>query len=99
MTFRASQVWDKWLDEDGTFPLADEGGGGCADGFGARDFHCPEEEFGEFYDNPLEDAIVVEELDTGNEKDDCGNDGGKEPSCMSKLFRVGSDRLRGYLEQ
>jgi hypothetical protein len=59
--------------------LADKGGRGCDDGFGAGDAHGPEEEEGEFFDGPLQRAPVVEELDEGDEEDYGGNDVDDEP--------------------
>lgn len=80
MTFRARQIRYKRLNQNRTFTLSDERRRCGAHSLSTRDFHCPEEEFGEFYDNPLEDAVVVEELDAGYEEDYCGYDGGEKPA-------------------
>jgi len=80
MTLRACQVRYKRLYEDSTFSLTDKGRGSGTDGFRTRDFHSPEEEFGEFDDDPLQDAVVVEELDAGYEEDYCWDDRGEEPA-------------------
>ncbi|KFY34257.1 hypothetical protein V494_06924, partial [Pseudogymnoascus sp. VKM F-4513 (FW-928)] len=73
------EVRDEWADEDGGFALPDEGGGGGDDGFGARDVHGVEEDVGEFGDEELEGAGVVEELHEGDEEDDGGDDVEDEP--------------------
>lgn len=77
--FGHGEVWYERADEHGGFALADEGGGGGYDGFGAGDAHAPEEEDGEFPDKPLQDVAVVEELDNGDEEDDGGNHANEEP--------------------
>ena len=78
--FGHGEVGDERADQHGGFALADEGGGGGDDGFGAADAEGPEEEDGEFADEPLEDAGVVEELDEGDEEDDWGDYAGEEPA-------------------
>ncbi|KFZ05626.1 hypothetical protein V502_09953 [Pseudogymnoascus sp. VKM F-4520 (FW-2644)] len=70
---------DERADEHGGLALPDEGGGGGDDGFGAGDVHGVEEEVGEFGDEELEGAEVVEELDEGDEEDDGGDDVEEEP--------------------
>lgn len=77
--FGIGEVRDEGADEDGGLALADEGGGGGDDGFGARDVHGVEEEVGEFGDEELEGAEVVEELHEGDEEDDGGDDVEEEP--------------------
>ena len=79
MTLRACQVRYKRFYEDSALPLTDKGRGSGTNGFRARDFHSPEEEFGEFDDDPLQNAVVVEELDAGYEEDYCWDDCGEEP--------------------
>jgi hypothetical protein len=83
MTFRASQVRYERFNEDGTFALTDEGGGSCADGFSTRNLHRPEKEFGELYNDPLQDTVVIKELDTGDEEDYRGDNCRKEPAYRS----------------
>ena len=71
--------------------MADERGSSCYYGLRARDSHGPEEEDGEFLDEPLDQSCVVEELDKGDEEDDCWNDGDQEPGfgrdvCICEEF-------------
>ena len=61
------QVRDEGPDQHRRLALPDEGRGGRHDGLGARDAHRPEEEDGEFADEPLQDAPVVEQLDERDE--------------------------------
>ena len=61
---------DERLDQHGRLSLTDEGRCGRNDSFGARDAHGPEEEDGEFADEPLQNSPVVEQLHEGNEEDD-----------------------------
>ena len=78
--FGLRHVRDKRADEHGGFSLADEGRGGCDDGFSARDSEGPEEGVGEFADEPLDEAEVVEKLDEGDEEDDRWDHTGEEPA-------------------
>ena len=78
--FGRREMGDEGADEHGAFALADEGGGGCDDGFGPGDAHGPEEEDGELADEPLEKADIVQELDEGDEEDDSGDDDDEEPA-------------------
>lgn len=79
MQFRVREMRDERADQDGALALADEGGGGGDDGLGAGDVHGVEEEVGEFGDEELEGAEVVEQLDEGDEEDDGGDDVEEEP--------------------
>ncbi|KFX85940.1 hypothetical protein O988_09843, partial [Pseudogymnoascus sp. VKM F-3808] len=71
---------DEWPNQHGGLALSDEGGGSGDDGFGAGDVHGVEEEVGEFGDEELEGAEVVEELHEGDEEDDGGDDAEEEPA-------------------
>jgi hypothetical protein len=83
MTFRASQVRYERFNKDGTFALTDKGGGRGADCFSSRNFHRPEKEFSELYNDPLQDTVVIKELNTGDEEDYRGDNSRKEPACRS----------------
>jgi hypothetical protein len=78
MEFGHCEMGDEGADEYGVFVLTDERGGGCDDGFGPGDAHRSEEENGELTDKSLEDAIIVQELDEGDEKNDGGDNGDEE---------------------
>ena len=64
------KVGDERLDQHGGFTLTDERRRRSDDCLGTRYSHGPEEEDGEFANEPLEDAPVVQELDEGDEEDD-----------------------------
>ena len=53
MAFGFREIWNERLDENGAFSLTDEWRRSCTDRFRTRHFHCPEEEFGKFDDDPL----------------------------------------------
>lgn len=71
---------NEWTDQHGRFSLTDEGSSSCYDGFGTGDTERPEEELGEFDDEPLENTAVIQKLDECDEEDDGWNNTSKEPS-------------------
>jgi hypothetical protein len=77
------QVLNERLDQHGTLALSDERRSRCNDSLGAGDLHAPEEEDGEFADEPLDDSPVVEHLDEGDKEDDGGDDASQEPGKRS----------------
>lgn len=60
---------DKWLDEHCGFALSDKRRRSCDNGLRAGYSHAPEEERSEFYNEPLDDVEVIQQLDKGDEKD------------------------------
>ena len=68
--------------QHGRFSLADERRGRSDDGLGTGDAHGPEEEYGEFSNEPLEDTPVVQELDERDEEDDGWDDTSEEPTLL-----------------
>jgi hypothetical protein len=77
--FGQGQVRDERSNQHGGFTLSDEGRSSSHHGLGAGHAQTPEEEDGEFADEPLEDAIVVQNLDKRNEEDDRRDDTSQEP--------------------
>jgi hypothetical protein len=77
--FRFGKMRNEGTDQHGRLSLADERRGGSDNGLGTRDLHGPEEEDGEFSNEPLEDTPVVQKLDERHEEDDRRHNTGKEP--------------------
>jgi len=63
MAFGFREIGDERFDENRTFALTNKGRGSCTDRFGTRHLHCPEEEFGKLDDDPLQDTVVIQQLD------------------------------------
>lgn len=80
------QVSHEGPDQHGRFTLTDERRCRSDNGLGTRDTHSPEEEYGEFANEPLENAPVVQELDERDEKDDRRDDTCEEPSELGNAF-------------
>lgn len=76
------KVSNEGPDKHSGFSLSDEWGCRSDNCFGARNAHAPEEEDGEFLNEPLENAPVVQKLDEGDEENDGRNHTGKEPSQL-----------------
>ncbi|CAI6339751.1 unnamed protein product [Periconia digitata] len=85
MNLSPGEMGHKWLDQHGRLSLADEGRGSGDNGFGTGHAHGPEEEDGELANEPLDEAIVEQELDQGHEEDD-GRDDTEEEEGLSRNF-------------
>jgi hypothetical protein len=77
--FRFGKMRNEGTDQHSRLSLTDERRGGSDNGLGTRDLHGPEEEDGEFSNEPLEDTPVVQKLDERHEEDDRRHNTGKEP--------------------
>ena len=64
------------------FTLANERGSGCDNGLGTGHTHRPEEKNGKLANEPLENAIVIQQLHERDEEDDGGDDAGQEPAQL-----------------
>lgn len=91
MDFSQGQMSHKGSNQHGGFTLTDERRGSGHDGLGARDTQTPEEEDGEFADEPLDEADVVQDLDERDEEDDGGHDAGQKPVKVDDA-RSGQER-------
>jgi hypothetical protein len=80
MQLSHGKMSNKRPDQHGRFSLTDERRRRSDDSFGTRYAHGPEEEDGEFSDEPLENTPVVQELNERDEEDDGWNDTSKEPA-------------------
>ena len=59
MAFGFREIWNERFDEDGTLSLTDKWGRRCTNCFRTGHFHSPKEEFGEPYDDPLKDTVII----------------------------------------
>lgn len=80
------EVGHERLDQHGTLSLSDERSRGRDNGLSARDAHAPEEKDGEFADEPLDDAPVVQHLHESDEEDDSRDDTSEEPTELGNAL-------------
>lgn len=83
VTFGPRKILNERLDKNGTFALSDERGCCGANCFCTRHFHRPEEEFGEFHDDPLQYSPIIQQLNASNKEDDGRDNGDKKPAYIN----------------